>query len=99
MRENEGSRPFESVSKMLVLIAQLGILMIVPIVGCTLVGAWLGEILHILWMGVPGFVIGAVAGAQACFRMIRRMTADWPTDDSAGRRKGEHSHEGLEENE
>ena len=83
MRDYKEGSPFASVSKMLVLIAQLGILMIVPIVGCTIAGAWIGSRLHHAWIAVIGFVIGAVAGAQACYRMIRRMTADWPVDEVA----------------
>ena len=67
-----------TVTGMLTLILQLGITMLVPIVVCTIGGNWLGERLG--WMGFPvlGFVVGAVAGMQGAWKLIRRMTADWP---------------------
>ena len=67
-----------TVTGMLTLILQLGITMLVPIIACTIGGNWLGVKLG--WMGFPvlGFVVGAVAGMQGAWKLIRRMTADWP---------------------
>ena len=77
--------------KMLVLITQLGITMLVPIIGCTIGFAWLGKRMDIQWLAVVGFAIGAIAGMRSCFRIIKRMTADWP-------REGGYGNESLEKN-
>ena len=69
----------QTVMGMLALIAQLGITMLVPIVMCTLGGAWLGRRFGILELSVAGFIIGAVAGMQGAWQLIRRMTRDWPS--------------------
>ena len=66
---------------MLTLILQLGLTMIVPILLCTLGGVWLGDKIHMSAVPVVGFVMGSIAGMQASWKLIKRMTASWPKDD------------------
>ena len=70
-----------TITGMLALILQLGITMLVPIVFCTIGGAWLGE--RVGWLGFPviGFFLGAAGGMQGAWKLIRRMTADWPESE------------------
>ena len=49
------------------MVIQFGINMLVPILACTLFGAWLGEKLTISWLAIPFFVIGALAGMRNVF--------------------------------
>ena len=55
------------------MIMQFGINMLVPILACTLFGAWLGEKLQISWLAIPFFVIGALAGMRNVFIFARRI--------------------------
>ena len=55
------------------MIMQFGINMLVPILACTLFGAWLGEKLTISWLAIPFFVIGALAGMRTVFLFARRI--------------------------
>ena len=55
------------------MIMQFGINMLVPILACTLFGAWLGEKLTISWLAIPFFVIGALAGMRNVFLFARRI--------------------------
>ena len=79
----KGNSTQQTVMGMLALILQLGITMLVPIVMCTVGGAWIGRHFDILWLSVAGFVLGAIAGMQGAWKLIRRMTRDWPTDPVA----------------
>lgn len=63
---------------MLTLILQLGITMLVSVIACTLIGAWLGERIGVEFLAVAGFFVGACAGMSACWKLIKRMTASWP---------------------
>ena len=74
-------KAFDEPLKMLSLILQLGIIMLVSIIGPTLVFAWLGTRIGVRWLAVAGFFLGAIGGMQGCFRLIKRMTADWPRDE------------------
>ena len=47
--------------------------MLVPILACTLFGAWLGEKLQISWLAIPFFAIGALAGMRNVFVFARRI--------------------------
>ena len=69
----------QSVTGMLALILQLGITMLVPILFCTIGGAWLGRRFAIPILPVIGFVIGAIAGMQGSWKLVSRMTRDWPS--------------------
>ena len=55
------------------MVIQFGINMLVPILACTLFGAWLGEKLQISWLAIPFFVIGALAGMRNVFIFARRI--------------------------
>ena len=57
----------------LTMVMQFGINMLVPILACTLFGAWLGEKLDISWLAIPFFVIGALAGMRNVFLFARRI--------------------------
>ena len=55
------------------MIMQFGINMLVPILACTLLGAWLGEKLQISWLAIPFFALGALAGMRNVFVFARRI--------------------------
>ena len=55
------------------MVMQFGINMLVPILACTLFGAWLGEKTDISWLAIPFFVIGALAGMRNVFVFARRI--------------------------
>ena len=57
----------------LTLILQFGLNMIVPIVMCTLFGAWLGRKFDMPFLAVPLFVIGALAGFTNVFKMAKKI--------------------------
>ena len=68
----------------LVLIFQFGINMIVPILMCTLFGVWIGKKFDMLWIVVPLFFMGAVAGGQNIYRMSKRL---FETKSEKGKKK------------
>lgn len=55
------------------LVLQFGINMIVPICMCTLVGVWLGEKYDILWITIPLFIMGALAGFTNIFKLAKKI--------------------------
>ena len=57
----------------LTLILQFGLNMIVPIVMCTLLGAWLGEKCGMPIITVPLFIMGALAGFNNIFKMAKKI--------------------------
>lgn len=61
------------VAQSFAMVMQFGINMLVPILACTLLGAWLGEKLQITWLAIPFFVIGALAGMRNVFVFARRI--------------------------
>jgi F0F1-type ATP synthase assembly protein I len=69
MKKNNTRKVFQS----LMLILQFGLNMIVPIVICTLLGAWLGRRYDIPFITVPLFIIGALAGFTNIFKMARKI--------------------------
>ncbi len=60
------------VFEMLSLIMQLGISMLVPILMCTLFGVWLGRRFGMNWIPVVGFVIGAAAGMESVYKIVKK---------------------------
>lgn len=66
---NNNRKVFQS----LPLILQFGLNMIVPIFMCTLFGVWIGEKYDILWITIPLFVMGALAGFTNIFKMARKV--------------------------
>lgn len=55
------------------LILQFGLNMIVPIFMCTLFGVWIGEKYDILWITIPLFIMGALAGFTNIFKMAKKI--------------------------
>ena len=55
------------------LILQFGLNMIVPIVMCTLFGAWLGKKYGMPIITVPLFIMGALAGFNNIFKMAKKI--------------------------
>ncbi|MCR5097634.1 MAG: AtpZ/AtpI family protein [Lachnospiraceae bacterium] len=65
-------RKNREVFEMLTLIMQLGISMLVPIMMCTLIGVWLGKRAESNVIPVVGFVIGAVAGLESVYKIVKK---------------------------
>lgn len=57
----------------LTLILQFGLNMIVPIVMCALLGAWLGKKYGMPIITVPLFIMGALAGFNNIFKMAKKI--------------------------
>lgn len=57
----------------LIMVFQFGINMIVPIFICTMLGVWIGDKIGAKWVTVPLFFMGALAGANNIYRMVRRF--------------------------
>lgn len=93
----------QTVTGMLALILQLGITMLVPILFCTLGGAWLGRRFDMVGLAVVGFVVGAIAGMQGSWRLVKRMTRNWPSDPTSEeelrKAERERADEGVEADE
>ena len=66
-------KKYNKVFQSLTLIIQFGLNMIVPIVLCTLFGAWLGEKYDIPVITVPLFLVGALAGFTNIFKMAKKI--------------------------
>ncbi len=66
----------------LTLILQFGLNMIVPIVMCTLIGAWIGKRYDIPVITVPFFIAGALAGFTNIFKMAKKV---YGQDGKSGR--------------
>ena len=70
---------------MLGLIGQLGITMLVPIVGCTLLGGWLGNRVGLPVLAVPFFIVGAIAGFQGTYKIVKGYTKNMKTPGQLAR--------------
>lgn len=57
----------------LTLILQFGLNMIVPIMLCLMFGVWIGRKYDILWITVPLFIMGALAGFNNIYRMAKKI--------------------------
>lgn len=60
------------VANTLVLIVQIGVTMLVPILMCSIGGAWLDHKFQTRWIGVLGFILGTIAGFQNVYRLVRK---------------------------
>lgn len=69
MNKKNNHQVFQS----LAMVTQFGINMLVPILACTLFGAWLGEKVDISWLAIPFFIVGALAGMRNVFLFARRI--------------------------
>lgn len=65
-----------SVFQSLILVTQFGISMLVPILLCTLIGAYLGKKFSIPIIAVPLFLIGALAGFRNVWVMAKKLCED-----------------------
>lgn len=54
------------------LVVQIGLNMIVPILGLTVFGAWLGERVGQSWVAIPFFVLGVLSGGTSVYRLVRK---------------------------
>ena len=57
----------------LTLILQFGLNMIVPIMLCLMAGVWIGRKYDILWITVPLFIMGALAGFNNIYKMAKKI--------------------------
>lgn len=90
MEDRKDKKKNSEVVQSFAMVTQFGINMIVPIVACTLFGAWLGEKAHISWLALPFFVIGALAGMRNVFVFARRIYQPKKQEDGTDhRRNGE----------
>ena len=60
------------IANALIMILQISITMLVPILICSLGGAWLDGKFGTKWIGVVGFFLGAIAGFQNVYRLVKR---------------------------
>ncbi len=60
------------VANALILVLQISITMLVPILLCSVGGAWLDQHFGTKWIGIIGFVLGAIAGFQNVYRLVKR---------------------------
>ena len=60
------------VGQMIVLIFQISITMLVPILLCTFIGVFIGRRFGVNWVAAVAFAIGAIAGMQSVWRIIKK---------------------------
>ncbi len=85
-RETDNRTTFQT----LALITQIGLTMIVSIGLACALGVWLDRKFGTSWMTIVLFFMGAVAGGQSAYRMIRKICEprngdkerDWTGEDS-----------------
>ena len=70
----------KKVFQSLTLILQFGLNMIVPIVLCIMLGAWLGKKYDIPVITVPLFIMGALAGFTNIYKMAKKIYGLGKTD-------------------
>ena len=66
----------------IVMVFQFSIYMLVPIFALTFLGIYIGNKTGIDWICIPLFFIGAIAGFNNIFRVVKKMIKD----DEKGRR-------------
>ncbi len=72
MKKKEKNQVVES----LALVMQLGISMMVPILACTLFGVWLTKKTDLTWLPILGFFIGALAGGESVYKLVKKYLKD-----------------------
>ena len=85
MRKKESNE----VANALVLIVQIGVTMLVPILLCAIGGAWLDHKLGTRWISVLGFILGAIAGVQNVYRLVKKYLKDTKSPGQLQREKEE----------
>lgn len=63
----------KSVFQSLALISQFGINMLVPIGLMLWLGLWLDKKFGTSWLVIPCFFVGAIAGSQNIYKMVRGL--------------------------
>lgn len=77
------------VGEMLVLILQISITMLVPICLCTILGAAAGNHFQMKWLAVAAFFMGAAAGFQNVYRLVKKYLRDEKTPGAKKREQDE----------
>ena len=72
MKKNSNKVIVQSFSMVL----QFGLNMMIPIAMCIALGVWLGEKYDMDWIVIPLFFVGALAGYNSIFRMVKGMLKD-----------------------
>ena len=54
------------------MVLQFGLNMILPIVMCIALGVWIGDKYNMDWIVIPLFFVGALAGFNSIYRMVRK---------------------------
>lgn len=57
----------------LMMVFQFGINMVVPIFMCTFLGVWIGNKTGAIWITIPLFFVGALAGGTNIYKMSKRI--------------------------
>jgi hypothetical protein len=94
LKEEDRSTKKE-VMDMLVLILQIGITMLVPILMCTVGGAWLGHRFGLNFLGVLGFVLGSAAGFQNVYQLVKKYLKDKESPGQQRRKQDEGMGRGI----
>lgn len=63
----------KNVYQSIAMITQFGLNMIVPILLCTIVGVYIGRKFDMLWIVIPLFVMGALAGFRNIYLMAKKI--------------------------
>ena len=77
------------VANTLVLIVQIGVTMLVPILMCSIGGAWLDHKFQTRWIGVLVFILGTIAGFQNVYRLVRKYLKETKSPGELQREKEE----------
>ena len=77
------------VANTLVLIVQIGVTMLVPILMCSIGGAWLDHKFQTRWIRVLGFILGTIAGFQNVYRLVRKYLKETKSPGELQREKEE----------
>ena len=68
MKREQKNQVMES----LALVMQIGVSMIVSIFLGTFLGLWLGKRLDADWIAIAGFAVGALAGGESVYRIVKK---------------------------
>lgn len=63
----------KNVYQSFIMVTQFGINMIVPILMLTIFGVYIGKKYDMLFIVLPLFVIGALAGFRNCYKMAKKI--------------------------
>ena len=86
MRKNNNREIVQAFSMVL----QFGLNMLVPIALCLALGIWLGDKYDIDWIVIPLFFVGALAGFNSIFRMVKGFLKDDKSKKTRDTKKENH---------